>query len=986
MKKKLISIAFSIMLVFSLSTSAFADTLHEAENATIVGAGTVNSSDDASGGQYVSDYNDPENDSVEFNVNVESAGTYDVELSYATPMDDATVKLFVNGAETELPLNNTPDWGNFETTMFNVTLQKGDNTIKIVRGSGYVQLDYIHVSLDGTIYEAEGATIVGAGTVNSSDDASGGQYVSDYNDPENDSVEFNVNAVTAGTYEIELSYATPMDNSTLTLFVNGSETQLPVPKTADWGNFEREIFTVDLNAGDNTIKFVRGTGYVQLDYIEVALKQATSDEGSTDDGSTDDGTTDEGSTDDGSTDDGTTDEGSTDDGSTDDGTTDEGSTDDGSTDDGTTDEGTTDDDSTDDGTTDDGSTDDSVYEAEDATLNGAAKVEGSNDASGGKYVSGYDNPATDSVEFNIETPAGGTYQIELSYSTIMDNASVNLFVNGTQKEISTPPTEAWGTFDTKTFTIDLDEGTNTLKFVKGSGYVQLDYVKVTPSTDDSNDEETPDEDQTGGDGEETKDDSIYEAEDATLNGAASVSNGENASGGKYVSGYDNPATDSVEFNVNASSAGTYQMNLSYATLMDDATVKLFINGTEKEIPTPSTSDWGMFETVTVNIDLQAGENKIKFVKGSGYVQLDYIQVTPTDDNSDTVTEIVNDVDDLAKNASTKVYSYQLTLDTIKLTKELLASLESGYSVELSFGGVKVKIPVDILKTGSDVTLNFGDVSKTITAKNSDALSNLYDFNLSATSNFANNPITLTFTVDPSKVDNWDDLKVFYIDENGNKQTEIAPISYNEQTGEVVAKVTHFSIYGVFEVTEKQPTQGNNGGNGSNSGDSSTSNEVTYEAEEARLVGNASVTTSEGASGGKYVSGFDNPDTDSVEFDVNVSKAGEYKIEVSYATLMDNATLVVFVNGNKKEIATPSTGDWGVFDKTSFYVDLEEGDNTLKVVRGEGYVQLDYIKVSSSNGEVNPQTGDTGIMPYVFVAILALGGLVLLTVSRNRILG
>ncbi|WP_117157250.1 CBM35 domain-containing protein, partial [Paraliobacillus quinghaiensis] len=213
-----------------------------------------------------------------------------------------------------------------------------------------------------------------------------------------------------------------------------------------------------------------------------------------------------------------------------------------------------------------------------------------------------------------------------------DDATVSVFVNGNKKEIATSSTGDWGVFETTKFNVDLQAGDNTLKFVKGSGYVQLDYIKTSLNEEETSNEETPKEEVPN---EETPEKeqpkhNTYEAEDATLNGAAAVNESGDASGGKYVSGYDDPATDSVEFNVNVANAGTYQVELSYATLMDDATVVLYINGSKKEVATPSTGDWGVFETTKFNVDLQAGDNTLKFVKGSGYVQLDYIKTSPSD--------------------------------------------------------------------------------------------------------------------------------------------------------------------------------------------------------------------------------------------------------------------------------------------------------------------------------------------------------------------
>lgn len=68
------------------------------------------------------------------------------------------------------------------------------------------------------------------------------------------------------------------------------------------------------------------------------------------------------------------------------------------------------------------------------------------------------------------------------------------------------------------------------------------------------------------------------------------------------------------------------------------------------------------------------------------------------------------------------------------------------------------------------------------------------------SEFSDNPVKLTFTL-KNEVENWDNLRMYYIDENGDKAEEVAT-TYNSDTNEVYVHVTHFSIYGVFKVKRK----------------------------------------------------------------------------------------------------------------------------------------------------------------------------------------
>lgn len=62
------------------------------------------------------------------------------------------------------------------------------------------------------------------------------------------------------------------------------------------------------------------------------------------------------------------------------------------------------------------------------------------------------------------------------------------------------------------------------------------------------------------------------------------------------------------------------------------------------------------------------------------------------------------------------------------------------------------------------------------------------------------PIIITFKVDPSKVNNWRDLVLYYFDNDGREHDYTNQIlSVNPKTGEVVVEIFHFSAYGIFEI-------------------------------------------------------------------------------------------------------------------------------------------------------------------------------------------
>ncbi|MBB5782528.1 CBM35 domain-containing protein [Nonomuraea jabiensis] len=132
----------------------------------------------------------------------------------------------------------------------------------------------------------------------------------------------------------------------------------------------------------------------------------------------------------------------------------------------------------------------------------------------------------------------------------------------------------------------------------------------------------------------------YEAENASVFRAQRLS-ASSASGGGYVGRIDNsgtPRTDSyVDFVVNVPAARSYTMTIGYANGTGaTATQGLAYNGGAwTTVSYPPTPAWGEFgATVSTTVTLRAGYNVIRLAKGSpyfaggtGYAELDYIQLT-----------------------------------------------------------------------------------------------------------------------------------------------------------------------------------------------------------------------------------------------------------------------------------------------------------------------------------------------------------------------
>ncbi|MEV4616149.1 PQQ-dependent sugar dehydrogenase [Kitasatospora sp. NPDC049258] len=134
----------------------------------------------------------------------------------------------------------------------------------------------------------------------------------------------------------------------------------------------------------------------------------------------------------------------------------------------------------------------------------------------------------------------------------------------------------------------------------------------------------------------------YEAESATVTLGAVESNHLGYSGTGFVNG-DNVSGSSVEFTVNAASAGTAVIGIRYAngTALDrpgDVTVNGAVVSAARSFP--STGTWDDWTTATVTAQVTAGANRIRLTSTSanGLPNLDYLDLDLTAPTTDYQAE------------------------------------------------------------------------------------------------------------------------------------------------------------------------------------------------------------------------------------------------------------------------------------------------------------------------------------------------------------
>jgi|GEM_PF-656132 len=271
---------------------------------------------------------------------------------------------------------------------------------------------------------------------------------------------------------------------------------------------------------------------------------------------------------------------------------------------------------------------DPVIPDEAMKINGEAAIAGNigSDANGQEDQYGWiDHTLADSrITYEVTVAEAGSYQFAFKYTagTVGTSKARTLAVDVNDaihvKDLTLPDTGTWNTWFTAYQTLDLKAGKNTITLrseAVGNGMC-LDYFHVWKAV------------------EELTPSTRYEAEDAAFNRAL-IWESTNASAGKYIGNIDF-ADSYVQFNdIHVDTAGSYALTIGYANgTSGDSTHDLVINGTPAgSVTYPATGGWlnttpynHFGQNKTINVVLQAGDNTIRLVKGTGYAELDYIEL------------------------------------------------------------------------------------------------------------------------------------------------------------------------------------------------------------------------------------------------------------------------------------------------------------------------------------------------------------------------
>lgn len=242
-----------------------------------------------------------------------------------------------------------------------------------------------------------------------------------------------------------------------------------------------------------------------------------------------------------------------------------------------------------------------VYEAEQATLDGATADYGRHGQSGAGVV---DLKPGQSTTFWVDSATDGYSDLALRSA---GNGTAGVTVNGLPVEIQANGSP--GRQSTSAARVYLSAGVNKVVVRSRRGTVALDKLTVTPltSTDPA-----------------TSHVVTYQAEGGTLTGTASVDNGFSQADGAVVKGVGDGPANSVTLTVKALSAGAYAMTMRYANDQElTAThynpdvmtqqADISVNGAPStHVNFANTYSWNQFWNLTVPVTLQRGTNTLTF--------------------------------------------------------------------------------------------------------------------------------------------------------------------------------------------------------------------------------------------------------------------------------------------------------------------------------------------------------------------------------------
>lgn len=263
-------------------------------------------------------------------------------------------------------------------------------------------------------------------------------------------------------------------------------------------------------------------------------------------------------------------------------------------------------------------------EAEQYASASGVELENTTDTGAGKNISYLD--VNDWVEYKVNVATAGNYNFELRVASTVDNAKINVLVDGQLNQaITFPLTNGWQNWQTITKNIDLTAGLHTLKLQVVTAGFNLNWLNFTSSNPTN-----------------LSIPGKIEAENYAITYGTQLEDTSDTGGGKNVGYFD--VNDILEYNVNVTSTANYTFGIRVASLDTSGRINILVdNQFKKTIDLPITGGWQIWQTLNSSLDLTQGNHvlKIEVVK-SGF-NLNWFNFSNTAFSRSIETKTVNAV-------------------------------------------------------------------------------------------------------------------------------------------------------------------------------------------------------------------------------------------------------------------------------------------------------------------------------------------------------
>jgi glucose/arabinose dehydrogenase len=413
----------------------------------------------------------------------------------------------------------------------------------------------------------------------------------------------------------------------------------------------------------------------------------------------------------------------------------------------------------------------------------------------------------------------------------------------------------------------------------------------------------------------------YEAEDAELFGAE-IKNYRAGASNSYVD-YANNVGDYIEWSVDAETEGSYALSFRYG-LGSSGTraLELSLNGVVVPdlLSFDSTGSWDTWTTLQQNVDLLAGTNTIRLSTiGDSGPNIDYLETEPVSGGT---------------GEDTSPYG-----EYFEMTYEAEDAVVVGAAIQGTHAGASGQYVDYVNNTGdyTEWTVNVTDAGQYELA---------FQYALASAGTRAMqltiNGEVQTDLVDFASTASWSTWQSVIETLNLQAGQNIIRL---EAVGDSGPNLDYMKVTSTFG----EDTTGGGGGEDTTGGGGETAPfDMTYEAEDAVVVGAEIKNYRPGASG-EYVD-YANNTGDYIEWTVDMDEAGDYNLAFQYAQASSaTRSMQLSINGvvQANSVDFASTGSWESWDAATQTLNLEAGSNVIRLeASGDSGPNIDYLRITN----------------------------------------